>query len=118
MNIETKLKYFLQRDIVLSLNSKILKEGKLVLFSEKDYYLYLYLKHGNSQQKKIEIPYPFDITIKDNYLILDYTLASISKNDSELYYRLMSLNQKNNSKFYNNKILLFEKNKLDLSVVT
>jgi len=117
MDMESQFKYFLQRDVVLSLNSKILKEGKLVLYSRKDYYFYLFLKTNNNQQKKIEIPYPFNIIKENNYLILDYTLQSISKNDRELNLKLMSLSQKCNSKFYNNKILFFEKNKLDLSLV-
>lgn len=117
-DIENEFKFFLQRDIVISSNSKILKEGKLMLFNQKDYYFYIYLKIGNnSTQKKIEIPYPFKIKKEKNYLILDYTLSAISENDSDLYYRLMSLNQKSNSKFYNSKIIIFEKNKLDLSVV-
>lgn len=117
--MESQFKYFLQRDVVLSLNSKIIKEGKLVLYNRKDYYFHLYLKMpNNNQQKKVEIPYPFNIIRKDNYLILDYTLQSISKNDNELYFKLMSLSQKCNSKFYNTKILIFEKNKLDLTLVT
>ena len=117
-DIENEFKYFLQRDIVISSNSKILKEGKLVLFNQKDYYFYIYLKIGNSTtQKKVEIPYPFKIKREKNYLILDYTLSAISENDSDLYFRLMSLNQKSNSRFYNSKVILFEKNKLDLSLV-
>lgn len=117
-DLENEFKYFLQRDIVLSANSKILKEGKLMLFNQKDYYIYLYLKVGNNvTQKKMEIPYPFKITKEKNYLILDYTLSAISKNDSDLYFKLMSLNQKSSSRFYNTKIILFEKNKLDLSLV-
>jgi len=116
--LETELRYFLQRDIVLSINNKILKEGKLVIFNQKDYYYNLYLKVSNTIQKKIELPYPFAIKKEKSYIILDYTLNAISKNDTNLYYKLMALTQNNNSRFYNNKILLFEKNSLDLSIVT
>jgi hypothetical protein len=115
---ESDLNYFLQRNIVFVLENKIIKEGKLFLYNEKDYYLIFYMRSGNNDQKKFEIPYPFSVERKNNYLILDYSLSAISGGDSELYYRLVSLNQNSNSRFYNNKIIVFEKNTLDFSVVS
>lgn len=116
-NIESNFNYFLQRDIVFSMDNKIIKEGKLILFSQKDYYLIFHLKNSNGDNKKYELPYPFHINREKNYLTFDYKIESISKNDSELYYRLLSLNKNQVSRFFNNKILMFEKNCLDLSVV-
>lgn len=115
---ESHLNYFLQRNIVFVLDNKIIKEGKLFLYNEKDYYLILYMRSGNNEQKKFEIPYPFAVHQDNNSLILDYSLSAISGGDSELYYRLVSLNQNSNSRFYNNKIRIFEKNALDFSVVS
>jgi hypothetical protein len=115
---ESDLNYFLQRNIVFVLENKIIKEGKLFLYNEKDYYLIFYMRSGNNEQKKFEIPYPFSVERKNNYLILDYSLSAISGGDSELYYRLISLNQNSNSRFYNTKIIVFEKNALDFSVVS
>ncbi len=116
-NIESKFNYFLQRDVVFSMDNKIIKEGKLILFSQKDYYLIFHLKNSNGDNKKYELPYPFNIDKENNYLMFDYKIESISKNDSELYYRLLSLNKNQVSRFYNNKVMMFEKNSLDLSVV-
>jgi hypothetical protein len=110
--------YFLQRNVVFTLENKIIKEGKLFLYNEKDYYLIFYMRSNNNEQKKFEIPYPFSIKRIDNYLILDYSLSAISGGDSELYYRLISLNQNSNSRFYDNKIIVFEKNSIDFSVVS
>jgi hypothetical protein len=115
---ESDLNYFLQRNIVFVLENKIIKEGKLFLYNEKDYYLIFYMRSGNNEQKKFAIPYPFSVERKNNYLILDYSLSAISGGDSELYYRLISLNQNSNSRFYNTKIIVFEKNALDFSVVS
>lgn len=115
--IEDTFNYFLQRNLVFSIDNKIIKDGNLLLYKKNDYYIVLYLKTNNQEQKKFEIPYPFRIERYENYFILNYTLSSISKNDSELYYRLISLNQKSNSRFYNSKLMIFEKNTLDLSVV-
>ena len=36
---ESDLNYFLQRNIVFVLENKIIKEGKLFLYNEKDYYI-------------------------------------------------------------------------------
>lgn len=116
-DIEDKFKYFLQRDIVISIDSKIIKEGKLILFNQRDFYLNFNLKNNNQEQKKFELPYPFDVIEEDNHLILSYELESLSKNDAELYYKLISLNKKHNSRYYNSRVLIFEKNKLDLSVI-
>jgi len=116
-NIESKFNYFLQRDVVFSMDNKIIKEGKLILFSQKDYYLIFHLKNSNGDNKKYELPYPFNIDREKNYLTFDYKIESISKNDSELYYRLLSLNKNQVSRFYNNKVMMFEKNSLDLSVI-
>jgi hypothetical protein len=116
-NIEKYFNYFLKREVVFSVDNKIIKEGKLILFNQKDYYIIFYIKNGNGEQKKYEIPYPFNIKKEGNYLKISYKLEDISKNDSELFYRLMSLNQKYNSRFYNSTITMFEKNALDLTVV-
>lgn len=110
--------YFLQRNIVFVLNNKIIKEGKLFLYNQKDYYLYFYLKTNNNEQKKFEMPYPFSIKKYENHLVMDYSLSAISENDSELYYRLISLNRTTNSKYYDSKITIFEKNALAFSVVS
>jgi hypothetical protein len=108
---------FLQRNVVFSLEGKIIKEGKLYLFNKKDYYFTFYLKMNN-QEKRFELPYPFQAKLTKNYIELDYTFSAISKNDPELYYRLISLNKLNKNKFLNSKILMFEKNTLDLSLVS
>lgn len=116
-DIEQYFNYFLQRNVVFSMDSKIIKEGKLILFSQKDYYLTFHLKNSAGEQKKYEIPYPFNIVRKNKYLNISYDLQDISKKDDQLYYRLIALNQIHNSRFYNNKIMFFEKNTLDLSVL-
>ena len=117
INVEDFFKYFLQRNVVFSLEGKIIKEGNLLLYKKNDYYIILYLKNSNQEQKKFEIPYPFSIEKDKGYYVLNYNLSCISKSDMELYYRLVSLNQKSNSRFHNTKIMVFEKNSLDLSVV-
>jgi hypothetical protein len=118
MVVDDLFKYFLQRNVVFSLDKKVIKEGNLLLYKKNDYYIMLYLKNSNQEQKKFEIPYPYSVESENGYFVLNYSLSAISKSDSELYYRLISLNQKSASRFYNQKIVIFEKNALDLSVVS
>jgi len=114
---ESDFNYFLQRNVVFVLQNKVIKEGKIFLYNQKDYYLVFYMKSNNNEQKKFEIPFPFSVQKHDKYLVLDYSLSAISGGDNELYYRLVALNQNSNSRFYNSKIIIFEKNALDFSVV-
>ena len=116
-DFEELFRLFLQRNVVFSLDGKILKEGRMYLFNKKDYYFTFFLKNNNTE-KRFELPYPFSAKMTKNYIELDYTFSAISKNDPELYYRLISLNKNNKNKFLNNKILMFEKNTLDLSLVS
>lgn len=116
-NVENVFKGFLQKNVVFAMDNKILKEGKLFLFNRKDYYLVFYMKINN-QDRKFELPYPFGIKMVENYIEIDYNFSSIAKNDAELYYRLISLNSNIKNRFLNNKILIFEKNTLDLSLVS
>lgn len=115
--VENVFKGFLQKNLVFSLDGKILKEGKLFLFNRKDYYLVFYLKINN-QDRRFELPYPFDIKLVDNYIQMDYDFYSLSKNDPELYYRLISLNVNIKNRYLNKKVLIFEKNTVDLTLVT
>lgn len=117
-NTEGLINYFLQRNVVFALDNKIIKEGKLYLYNQKDYYLVFYLKTANNEQKKFEVPYPFSLKKEKNYIVADYSLSSISSNDQELYYRLVCLKQNACSRYYNNKMIIFEKNTLDLSPVS
>lgn len=116
-NLDDLFGYYLQRDVVFSIDSKIIRDGKLILFSQKDYHLNFYFKNNNGDNKVFEIPYPFQIDKCDNHLVLRYDIETLSKEDDELYYRLLALNKKNNSKFYNIKMLMFEKSSLNLKPV-
>jgi hypothetical protein len=114
MNIESVLNYFLQRDIVFSVDNKIIKEGKLILLSQNEYYINFYLKGASGETKLYEIPYPFDVELMDNYALLYYDIESITQGDDDLYFRLLSLNRKPNNKLYNSIMMIHEKGGLDL----
>lgn len=115
-DLEKKLSYLLQRDLVFSVDSKIIKEGKLILVSIKDYYVQFYLK-CDGENKLFELPYPFDVEILNGYALFYYDIESISHGDADLYYRLLSLNRKTNSKLYNSILMIHEKDSLELQEI-
>ena len=108
-NVEIAFNDFLQRNLEFRIYGKLVKEGKLVLINQRDFYINLYLKMDNNEKKKYEIPYPFKIYSKDNILTLEYTISSFGTTDHNIKYRLLSLNKKTNSKLYNNKLVISEK---------
>lgn len=116
MNVESVLSHFLQRDIVFSVDSKIIKEGKLILLSQKDYYLNFYLKTSTGETKLYELPYPFDVELLDGYALLYYDIESITQGDVDLYHKILGLNTKS-SKLYNSIMMIHEKGALELEEV-
>jgi hypothetical protein len=107
INLERALNYFLQRDIIFTVDNKCVKRGKLILCSIKDFYITFYLKH-NDDQKRYELPYPFAIESKNKELVFDYQLSTMACNNVDLLFKLQSLNKKKNSKIYDNKIVIAE----------
>lgn len=105
IDVERTINTFLQRNTTFLIDNKSIKKGKLVLFNVKDFYLIFHLKSGNDQ-KKYELPYPFKVYMEEGKIVLDYTIDTLSQNNDNLLYRIMSLNRKKNSKIFNSKIVI------------
>ena len=80
LNYDKYLTLLLQRNIKLTINSKIVRQGQLVLYSYKNFHIELYFKNKrDGSLRKTEIPIPFDIEYKENSnkLYFDYRLSSL-----------------------------------------
>jgi len=106
--IETVVATFLQKKVVFSLDTKILKRGKLILFCIKDFFCTFTLLCEEKNNKKIvyEIPYPFYVNAEPNKLIFDYTLKRFCHSDSNLETRVRSIIPDKPSKIFNKKITI------------
>ena len=102
------MKTVLQRDIKLIINNKVLREGKLILFNLKDYYIECTFIMKTGQQKVYEIPVPFDITIKDDKILFDYSIDHATKNnlDNTVTIKMLALQSGKKSKFYDNVLTI------------
>lgn len=106
LKLEKDMSSIFQKHLKFKINNKILKEGKLILFSFKEFYLHFKLHISNNSFKYVEIPYPFNYRIEHNSIYFDYTNKSFSKNNSEVDFLIKLLKRHKHSKFYDNTLII------------
>lgn len=107
IDIEQTINTLLQKQINFVVDNKSIKKGRLMLFNVKDFHLIFILKIGN-EQKRYEIPYPFNIKIEDKKIVLDYTIDALSQRNDTLLYKIMGLNRKKTSKLFDAKLFIVD----------
>jgi len=97
---------FLQKEVVFFINKdKPLKNGKLLIFTPKDFYFNFLIK-VDSTIKTFELPYPFKITQGDDYIMFSYTLEDFSQKNFDLLLKAKLLKPKKRNKLYNATVVL------------
>jgi len=110
--LEKALNKYLQQKITLSIHGKVFKNGKLVLFSIKDFYLNFTFSIQNVK-KIYEIPYPFYFSSKEGKIILDYTLSKFHHNIKEIIDYSRLVHPKKPTKFFDTRVeIAIEQDKL------
>lgn len=98
--------YFL-KEIAIAQNNKVLRQGQLLLFYVKDFYLHFTLK-TQSGTKQFEIPYPFKTKkTPTNILLLDYALSSFKAEYSDIEKRIKNIGYSKKSRYYNSIIRIY-----------
>lgn len=92
----------LQQNIMIHCNDKVIRQGRLMLITYKDYYITFIIKTKNGM-KKYELPYPFRIEEKKRELVLDYKIATLARSQNRVS-TISSIERLGNSKLYNNFI--------------
>ena len=98
----------LQRDVQFVVSDKVIKEGKIVVFNIKDFYISFILHTKKSQNKTYEIPLPFDIRSKDTTLLFDYTLDKIHRNSAVTKHLVSCISKSigKKSKLFDNTMII------------
>ncbi len=113
MTSEKKFIPFLQKNINIVLENKTLKQGRLLLFCIKDFYLNFTLACNNGT-KTFELPYPFATYMESassSILILDYKIKTLTTDIPTLTRETLFFNTENKQmKFFNNIIKIVEVN--------
>lgn len=106
--IEEMFQSFFQKNVEIVLKNKVLKEGKLILFTIRDFYLVFKLQVPNSQRMVLyELPYPFSVvSVGDSEFRLSYILKEYIKNDKALELLSLTRSQKHNQKIYNSEVIV------------
>ena len=105
-NIEQQLNKFLLKTVTFKLNNKVVKKGKLKLFSIKQFFIKFNIDINN-EIKVYEIPYPFKIHENENGIAFEYTLSSFCNSDvSSLFYKIKTINKKTSNKMFDNFLFM------------
>lgn len=105
---ESFLQRHLQTSIKFTLGTKIIKQGRLMLFKRAHYYLHITLLTQKNNRESFEIPIPFKVEeySHEKLAYFDYRLQGLGGFNNELNNRLSKIKIKNtNSSQYYNRIL-------------
>lgn len=102
--VEDACKFLLQKNLSLEFGNKTYKQGKLILFYQKNFYIMFVMDTSKKLKEKIEIPIPYDVEMheEDDLIYFDYRIKTLAKlsPDIETYLKLYSTRNSNN-KFWN-----------------
>jgi hypothetical protein len=89
--LEKACKFLLQKNLTLELGKKTYKQGKMIIFYQKNFYLTFIMDTVKKQKEKVEIPIPFDVELHedDNLVYFDYRVKTLSKNAPEIETNLI-----------------------------
>ena len=108
-NVEKDFMYLLQEEIRFVHKDKVLKEGKLILFSIKDFYLTFQL--FSKELNKIihyELPYPFKYTREKHKMSLSYKQEHFTKGDVDVEHHILFYFAASPSKLYNSEVQILK----------
>ena len=69
----------LQQQVKFSINNRIIKQGKLLLFCKAHYYIQFSIATDKSARENFEVPFPFQVEIHEaeGLMYFDYRLCSL-----------------------------------------
>jgi len=108
-NIETytkALQRLLQMNISIKCDSKVLKAGRLKLFSTKQYFIRFNIETSKKENKILELPYPYAIHLTDTTCTLNYRLSVLTGSNNNIASKLRSLKTNNTYKMYDNLVVI------------
>jgi len=109
--LEKAINPYLQQKINFSINGKLIKSGRLVLFSVKDFYLNFTLIIQNVK-KVYEIPYPYHYFYKNTNIVLDYSLPKFHHGIIDIINYTKLVQPKRPTKYFDTYVeLAIEKDK-------
>ena len=108
--IEKACKYLLQKDIIIDIKNKTYKQGKLLLFYQRNFYITFVMNTPKKLKEKIEIPIPYGVEMhEDEQLVyFDYRIKTLSKHAPEIETNLIVYPKKiSGNKFWDSILSIY-----------
>jgi hypothetical protein len=112
-NIEKACKFLLQKNIVMEVKNKVYKQGKIILFYQKNFYITFVMETAKKKNEKVEIPVPYDVEIheNENLIYFDYRIKTLAKHAPEIEANLLVYPKKISGNRFWDSILSIDANK-------
>jgi hypothetical protein len=94
--VENTLKDLLLRDVKITSRKRVLGTGRILLYELKDFNIKLHFTNN----KKVEILYPFAILRQQKTIFFDYTLNHIHQDDIIQKVRTKNMVKNSRNKYY------------------
>ncbi len=98
--IEDNFKGFFLSDVNFVINEKVIKRGKLINMSIKDFFIIFQLQVPKGGIRNFDVPYPYGLKKKTNHILFDYKLNTLVHHDMVNFVKAKNFKSKKNSKFY------------------
>jgi hypothetical protein len=108
-NIEKACKFLLQKSITIDIKNKTYKQGKLLLFYQRNFYITFVMDTPKKAKEKIEIPIPYGVELHEdeNLVYFDYRIKTLTKNAPEIETNLLVYPKKiSGNKFWDSILLI------------
>lgn len=108
-DIERACKFLLQKNITIDIKNKTYKQGKLILFYQRNFYLTFVMDTPKKDKEKIEIPIPYGIEMyeDENLVYFDYRIKTLAKHAPEIETNLIVYPKKiSGNKFWDSILLI------------
>ena len=116
--MEKACKFLLQKEIKIDLKNKTYKQGKLLLFYQKNFYITFVMNTAKKLKEKVEFPIPYGIEIypDENLVYFDYRIKTLSKYSPDIETNLIVYPKKiSGNKFWDSILLINANgNKIDI----
>ena len=106
---EKAFNFLLQKNINFELKNKKFKQGKLILYYQKNFYITFILNTAKKNKEKIELPIPYDVEIHEdeNLIYLDYRIKTLAKYAPEIEKNMIQYKNKlKKNKFWDTILLI------------
>jgi hypothetical protein len=100
-DLEVLLKSLLQRNVNFIIHKKQWRSGKVLLFKQNGFFIEFTIKNTKEKIERFEIPIPFEVTGKKDFLRFSYELSSLVCNNQELINEIKKIEPNCRSKYFN-----------------